>query len=97
MANSVVHFEIIGKNAPLLRDYYSKLFDWQADTNSAVAPEVSEAGNYGFLDKVTTPDGTGIPGGIGGGAGYASHAIFYVWVENVEAALEKAENWAAND
>src|SRR5690348_11770542 len=72
MANPVVHFEIIGKNAPLLRDYYKELFDWHSDTNSAVAPEVSAPGNYGFIDKTATEDGTGIPGGIGGGADYAS-------------------------
>ena len=91
MANPVVHFEIIGKNAPQLRSYYKDLFDWNADTNSAVATEVSASGNYGFINKISTEDGTGIPGGIGGGEGYDSHTIFYVGVENVEAALLKAE------
>jgi predicted enzyme related to lactoylglutathione lyase len=33
-----------------------------------------------------------IPGGVGGGAGYHGHAIFYVGVPNVEAALQKAES-----
>jgi predicted enzyme related to lactoylglutathione lyase len=33
----------------------------------------------------------GIPGGIGGGEGYESHAIFYVGVEDVTEALAKAE------
>lgn len=92
MAQPVVHFEIIGKNAPLLREYYKELFEWETDINSAVAREVSAPGNYGFIDKATTEDGTGIPGGIGGGADYASHAVFYVFVENVEAALQKAES-----
>ncbi|MEK7376413.1 MAG: glyoxalase, partial [Candidatus Margulisiibacteriota bacterium] len=92
MTNPVVHFEIIGKDAAGLRKYYKDLFDWKADTNSAVAPEVSEPGNYGFIDKVSTEDGTGIPGGIGGGDGYGSHTVFYVGVENVEAALQKAES-----
>ncbi len=91
MANPVVHFEIIGKDAPLLRKYYKALFDWEADTNSAVAPEVSAPGNYGFIDKAATEDGTGIPGGIGGGTDFTSHSLFYVFVENVEAALQKAE------
>lgn len=34
----------------------------------------------------------GIPGGVGGGAGYQSHVIFYVGVPDVEAALRKAES-----
>ena len=52
---------------------------------------VSEPTNYGFVDRITTSDGTGIPGGVGGGAGYDGHAIFYVGVPDVEAALRRAE------
>ena len=47
---------------------------------SPVSQEVSEPANYGFLDLVTSEDGTGIRGGVGGGAGYASHTVFYVGV-----------------
>jgi predicted enzyme related to lactoylglutathione lyase len=92
MADPVVHFEIIGKNASRLRIYYEDLFGWKANTDSAVAPEVSAPGNYGFIDKVSTEDGTGIPGGIGGGEEYDSHTVFYVGVENVKAALKRAES-----
>lgn len=92
MSNPVVHFEIIGKDASKIRTYYSELFGWQFDTSSPVAKEVSEAGNYGFIDRNTTPDGVGIPGGIGGGSSYASHTIFYVGVPNVEIALRRAES-----
>jgi predicted enzyme related to lactoylglutathione lyase len=45
----------------------------------------------GFVNRNTTSDGTGIPGGVGGGAGYAGHVIFYIGVPNVEAALQEAE------
>jgi predicted enzyme related to lactoylglutathione lyase len=45
-----------------------------------------------FIDRITTEDGTGIPGGIGGGANYESHAVFYVGVPDVETALQKAES-----
>jgi uncharacterized protein len=90
MGQPVVHFEIIGKAPDKLRSYYADLFGWQFDTTPPVAQAVSEAGNYGFVDPGS--DGNGIPGGIGGGAGYESHAIFYVGVPNVEAALEKAES-----
>jgi hypothetical protein len=41
---------------------------------------------------VTSDDGSGIRGGIGGGAHHSSHAIFYVGVPDVEAALQRAES-----
>ena len=91
MAHPVVHFEIIGKNPDKLRDYFGELFGWQFDTSSPVAEAVSEPTDYGFVDRITTPDGTGIPGGIGGGARYAGHVIFYVGVPDVEEALANAE------
>ena len=37
-------------------------------------------------------DGIGIPGGVGGGPGYATHTIFYVSVPDVETALRQAEH-----
>jgi predicted enzyme related to lactoylglutathione lyase len=91
MAQPVVHFEIIGKDPEKLRGYFGELFGWEYDTSSPVAEEVSEPANYGFVNRPTTSDGTGIPGGVGGGAGYDGHAIFYVGVPSVEAALQKAE------
>jgi uncharacterized protein len=92
MGQPVVHFEIIGKHPQSLRDYYSDLFGWEFDTPSPVAQEVSEPESYGFLDLVTAEDGTGIRGGVGGGPSYESHAVFYVGVPNVEAALQQAES-----
>lgn len=56
MAQPVVHFEVIGK---------------EFATPSPVAQEVSDPGGYGLLDLVTSDDGTGIRGGIGGGPGYS--------------------------
>ena len=91
MGRPVVHFEIIGKDPERLRTFYGGLFDWEFDTDSPVAEAVSESGNYGFIDAMTTDDGRGIPGGIGGGSGYEAHALFYVGVEDVEAALQTAE------
>src|SRR5207248_2054005 len=91
MGQPVVHFEIIGKDPEKLRNYYGDLFGWTFDTRVPVSEAVSEAGNYGFVDRNTTPDGVGIPGGVGGGRGYEGHVIFYVGVPDVEAALQKAE------
>src|ERR1044071_8214528 len=91
MAQQVFHFGDIGQEPEKLRGYYGDLFGWEFDTNSPVAPEVSEAGNYGFVNH-NPDDGVGIPGGVGGGAGFTSHTIFYVGVPDVEAALQRAES-----
>lgn len=91
MGQPVVHFEIIGKNPEGLRNYYGQLFGWEFDTSSPVADAVSEPDNYGFLSRITTSDGTGIPGGVGGGDRYRAHVLFYVGVPEVEAALQQAE------
>jgi predicted enzyme related to lactoylglutathione lyase len=92
MGQPVVHFEIIGMDPVKLRSYYGALFGWEFDTSSPVAAAVSEPANYGFVDRSTASDGTGIPGGVGGGADYDHHAVFYVGVPDVEAALRKAES-----
>jgi uncharacterized protein len=92
MGQPVVHFEVIGKDAEKLRSFYGGLFEWEFDTTSPVAESVSEPGNYGFIDRMSASDGSGIPGGVGGGRRYEGYAIFYVGVENVEAALQKAES-----
>jgi predicted enzyme related to lactoylglutathione lyase len=91
MGQPVVHFEIIGSDAAGLRDYYGELFNWQFDTDSPVAAEVSDEGNYGFVQPMPADAVGQIPGGVGGGPGFAPHAVFYVGVPNVEAALQKAE------
>lgn len=91
MAQPVVHFEVIGKDPARLRKYFGELFGWEFDLPSPVAQEVSDPGSYGFLDLVTSEDGTGIRGGVGGGPDYQSHAVFYIGVPNVETALRRAE------
>jgi len=91
MSHPVVHFEVIGRNPQALRAFFGELFDWQFDTPSPVADEVSDADQYGFLDLVATADGTGIRGGVGGGPGRTPKALFYVAVDDVEAALQQAE------
>jgi hypothetical protein len=91
MGQPVVHFEVVGEEPEKLRSFYGQLFAWEFDTDVPVAEAVSEAGNYGFVDRYTTSDGTGIRGGVGGGTGYSRQAIFYVGVPSVAAALEEAE------
>ena len=91
MPQPVVHFEVIGKDPERLRRYFGDLFGWEFDTPSPVAQAVSAPDSYGFLELLTSEDGTGIRGGVGGGPSYESHALFYVGVPNVEAALQRAE------
>ncbi len=91
MPQPVVHFEVIGKDPERLRRYFGDLFGWEFDTPSPVAQEVSAPDSYGFLELLTSEDGTGIRGGVGGGPSYESHALFYVGVPNVEVALQRAE------
>jgi len=92
MGQPVVHFEIIGKDPAKLRGYFGELFGWEFAVPSPVSEAVSDPAQYGFVDRMTTSDGTGIPGGVGGGAGYEGHAVFYIAVPDVEAALAKAED-----
>jgi uncharacterized protein len=91
MAQPVVHFEIIGPQPEHLRGFYGELFGWDFDTSSPVSAAVSEPTDYGFVQRTTTEDGTGIPGGVGGGPGYDSRVIFYIYVDEVSAALQEAE------
>ncbi|MET9002593.1 VOC family protein [Amycolatopsis sp. NPDC004169] len=85
MSRPVVHFEIIGTDPARLRGYYAELFGWEFDTSAPVSDEVSAPGAYGFVET------DGIPGGVGGGAAYESHVVFYVGVPGVAAALADAE------
>lgn len=91
MSRPVVHFEIIGQNPDMLRDYFGALFNWEFDTPAPVAQEVSDPEKYGFHELVTAQDGSGIRGGVGGGPGRDPHALFYVGVTDVDAALARAE------
>ena len=70
MGQPVVHFEVIGKEPEKLRSFYGGLFDWEFDTSAQISDAVSEASNYGFVDRYTAEDGTGIRGGVGGGTGH---------------------------
>ena len=92
MGQPVVHFEIIGTGPARLRGYYGELFGWEFDTSGPVAESVSQQGNYGFTEPAASGGAPGIPGGVGGGAGYHPHVVFYVGVPDVEAALQQAES-----
>ncbi|HEX3906354.1 MAG TPA: VOC family protein [Mycobacteriales bacterium] len=86
MAQPVVHFEVIGRDAAKLTSYYSSLFGWEVNADNPM--------NYGMVAAAPTgQEGVGsIGGGIGSAPdGYDGHATFYVAVPDVEAALVRAE------
>ena len=91
MAQPVVHFEVAGEDPARLRQFFGDLFGWRFEVPSPVATEVSSSDDYGFMDAITSVGGIGIPGGIGGGPGYESHALFSVGVPDVAAALRRAQ------
>src|SRR3954466_8756744 len=89
MGQPVVHFEVVGKDAKKLRDFYSQLAGWNFD--------VYEGGptDYGVVSREGNTDTQGV--GIGGGGGddremYEGHVTFYIEVPGVGAALDQAES-----
>jgi uncharacterized protein len=91
MGQPAVHFEIIGRDPSKLRGFFGELFAWDFDTSGAVAEAISEPTDYGFLELITAPDGSGIRGGVGGGEGYEPHLVVYIGVTDVEATLQLAQ------
>ncbi|ASU81207.1 glyoxalase [Actinopolyspora erythraea] len=93
MGNPVVHFEILGRDAEKLRDYYSRLFGWKIDADNPL--------NYGIVERETV-DADGEVVGIGGGIGAVPEpeqqglVTFYVGVDDVERALSQAESLGGN-
>jgi len=88
MGQAVVHFEVIGKDAEKLHGFYSDLFDWEIDSDNPM--------NYGIVGGQgghKNAQGAGIGGGVGPAPeGSDGHVTFYVEVDDVSAALEKAES-----
>ncbi|UFS59814.1 VOC family protein [Subtercola endophyticus] len=93
MGNPIVHVELIGPEPARLRQFYGALFGWDAPPGAAVASAISDTAQYSFI--APEADGEPAAGGIGGGAGFAPHAIFYVGVEDVAATLDQAEQLGA--
>jgi uncharacterized protein len=80
MSNVVNYFEIGTPDAGATKAFYGQLFDWKIDDPS---------NGYGMVE--------GDKGGVWDTAtmGGASWAIFYVQVDDVKAAIEKAEGLGA--
>jgi predicted enzyme related to lactoylglutathione lyase len=90
----VVHVEVRGAEPERLRAFYAAVAGWTFDDRvegAQVVAEVSEPGRYGFVERPATANGSGVPAGVGGGVGHEPYAIFYLGVEDVAAAIERAE------
>ena len=81
MPNPVIHWEITGKDAPKLQQFYANLFGWNVDSNNPL--------NYGLVDTKTED---GINGGIAQEQELATRVTVYVQVDNLQAYLDKAES-----
>jgi predicted enzyme related to lactoylglutathione lyase len=87
MGQPVIHFEVVGRDGPSLRAFYTELFGWEIDTDNPAG--------YGLIGREgnVTTDGVGIGGGIGTGTpDHEGHITFYVLVPDIEAALIRVES-----
>ncbi len=82
MGKPVVHFEVTGKDARKLQDFYAGLFDWKIDADNHMG--------YGVVD--TEANDRGIAGGIASSPDGSSRLTFYVEVEDLDVYLKKAES-----
>lgn len=81
MPRPTMWFEVAGKDHQALKSFYGELFDWQFQDMD------------GMPYSVVPPTDGGIPGGVGAAPdGQPGHVTFYVQVDDVEAALAKAES-----
>ena len=80
MGSPVTHFEVHGKDGDTLNKFYAELFDWHVDSDNPM--------NYGMVD--THGGDRGINGGIAQDD-QGAFVTFYVEVDDLQAALDKAE------
>ena len=80
MSSPLIHFEVAGKDAGKLQSFYGDQFGWQINSDNPM--------NYGMVN-LSDQVGGGITATQDGQPGYA---MFYVAVDDVEAALQKAES-----
>ena len=86
MNHPVMHFEIMGHDAPKLRSFYADVFGWNVEAPMAGSPV-----EYSLVDPVPGAQ-HGIRGGIGKAPdGYDGHVTFYVVVDDVDKAFAKIE------
>lgn len=79
MSHRVVHFEVVGKDAALLQNFYRDAFGWKVEP---AAPGYAMVHTEG-----------GINGGVGAAPeGSPGHVTFYVETDDLHAALRSIES-----
>ncbi len=74
----VVHFEIMGPDGSVMKEFYEALFGWKTE-------EVPGFGGY----YMTTPDQSGIGGAVGkGNENMPSYMAMYIEVDSIDDHLE---------
>ena len=86
MPNPVAYFELGGRDASGLKEFYSSLFDWKIESSTPAAA----GGDYFHIH----PTEGGIAGGILQTTGDMppSYVMFYVSVDELQPYLDKAES-----
>jgi len=85
MGNPVVWFEVMGKDGAKLRSFYGELFGWTYEN--------VEGMDYGMVQGASADNMPSIPGGIGTAPeGAPNYQTFYVGVDDIPGALEKAKS-----
>ena len=79
MGSPIVHFELIGKDAAGLKEFYSKVFDWK------IGDLMPDMGNYGLIDGTSS----GIPGGVGQSDDGKPRTSVYAQVPDPQATLDQ--------
>lgn len=75
--NSIVHWELMGPDAGVMKDFYSKVFDWKFQSPPGFD-------NYYMTDA----DDTGVAGAVGQGMkDMPAYAAMYVEVEDINSTL----------
>lgn len=77
MANSIVHFEIMGRPGPDLPDFYRSLFDWPVSIGEPV-------NTYAQHSAIPPQGGEGIGGGIGATEEGQCFVTVYVEVDDLD-------------
>ena len=80
MKAPVVRFEIMGGRGKQLEKFYGELFGWKIDSNNPM--------KYGMVD---TGNRKGVNGGLGPSQDGKNRVSVYVQVQDLAAALAKAE------
>jgi uncharacterized protein len=85
VSNPVLQFQILSKSPEETASFYSALFDWKVDVNNPMG-----------YRQINTGSSDGIQGGIWPAPPQAPNFVqFFVGVDDVKAAVQKAEQLGA--